>query len=154
MDAKSYLMGVFDGEGCVATGKGGSGAWFVQANVTMASEAVCQLFQDTWGGSRSKRSKPTMGGLIMHTWSVNSSRGIPFLEYVVEHSLVKREQAAIALQMARNIAKYAERGYRRGIGLSRGARILTDEDHAERERLVMQIRALNGGRSRFAKVAT
>lgn len=150
MDTESYLMGIFDGEGCVGTGKGGNGRWYVQMSVTMASEDVCRLFMATWGGGISKRTKPTVGGLILWTWHINASHAIPFLEHVVQHSLVKREQARLALGLARNIAKYSWARKEDGFNPFKGGRFISEEDMAERERVIAQIRSLNGARSRYA----
>lgn len=151
---KRYLVGVFDGEGCIATGKThlkgeGRYTWYLAITVCMSCEPIIRQFIEVWGGNYHQRKGRTKGGLVMHQWHIASSRGIPFLEYLVEHSLCKREQAKLALELARNMAKYSWAGYRKGISLNRGERLLTEADRAERDRIVMDIRALQGARSRF-----
>ncbi|GAC1519361.1 MAG: hypothetical protein NVS2B16_25590 [Chloroflexota bacterium] len=148
MDTKSYLMGVFDGEGCVGTGFS-SGRWALQLQVAMAWQPVCELFRQTWGGSCTARSRPTTGGLILWAWIVNSSKAIPFLEYAVEHSLVKRQQCILALELALLINNYSWAKRLIGPGTGGGHRFISDEEMALRANIVREIRSLNGGRSRF-----
>lgn len=149
MDVKAYLMGVFDGEGCVGTGKNSTGRWFLQCSVSMACEPIIHLFVETWGGGWYRRSKPTVGGLILYTWAINSSKALPFLEYATEHSLAKQQACRIGLELATNMAKYVAPGFRKGINLHGGARMISDEDQARRTALVMELRSLQGARSRF-----
>lgn len=152
MDTKSYLMGVFDGEGNICTGKNRGRQWYLNLKVEMNSLAICELFQKEWGGSVYPRTKVTAGGLTLSTWYLGASKAIPFLEYAAEHSLTKREQAVIALQLARSMAKYNWPGYRKGTALSVGKRMISDEDQAERDRLVTELRSLMGARSRYGRL--
>lgn len=115
----------------------------------MASKEAIDLFIATWGGAYYRRSKPTSGGLILHQVNLNSSKAIPFLEYAVEHSIVKQEQCRIALQLARNMAKYSWARENESFNPFKGKRYISDEDHAERTRLITEMRALMGARSRF-----
>lgn len=154
-DVKSYLLGVFDGEGCIGTGrqpakKDGSYNWFLNVTVGMASEEIVRLFIETWGGNYHKRSKLTTGGLTLHTWHLGSARAIPFLQYVAKYGIYKKDQAVIALKLARNMARYAQPGARKGVNVHGGESYITPEDRAERNDLVLEMRALAGARSRFA----
>jgi hypothetical protein len=153
-DNRSYLLGIFDGEGCVTTGRNNQGVprWWLSLSVGMTSREVIEMFRAEWGGGVSARTKPTAGGLILYTWAISATNAIPFLEYAVQHSVVKHRQCVIALQMARNIAKYSWAGHRKGVAFSSGKRLLTAEDQAERDRLVAELRSLQGARSRFAAI--
>lgn len=149
-DVRSYLLGIFDGEGCISGGRNKDGRWSLQVSVCMASESICRLFQSVWGGSVTMRNKPTVGGLMLWQWQQpHGASGIEFLEFVAARSMTKAMQARAAIPLAQNIAKYSQRGYRRGVALNRGHRIISNEDMAIREQTVRLLRSLNGGRSRF-----
>ncbi len=150
IDIDSYLLGVFDGEGCISGGMDKRDKrWFLGATVALASEPICRLFQSRWGGGCTSRSQPTTGGLILWQWQLSGGRAAEFLEIVARCCLVKQEQARLGLSLAQNMAKYSEPGYRVGVALSSGERMITPEDHILRESCVRQLRSLNGARSRF-----
>lgn len=149
IDIKSYLMGVFDGEGCVSAYRQ-RGNVALTISVEMASEPITSLFREVWGGNLHVRPKPTAGGLVMHSWYIGARAAIPFLGYACENSLAKRRQAAIALELAENMAKYSA-GRRR---LLAEGRYISDVDVARRERLVLEMRSLNGARNRFVEGLT
>ena len=90
-------------------------------------------------------------------WQWQASKGttmVEFLEFVAERSLTKRQQAIAALPLARSIVKYSQPGYRRGVRLGAGEKMISRADRAIREQAVRRLRALNGGRSRFADQIT
>lgn len=141
-------MGVFDGEGSVSTYQH-NGRWSLTVGLAMANEPITDLFKETWGGNIHVRKRPTTGGLILRHWYVSASKAIPFLEYAVENSMHKARRFEIALELALNMAKYAAPGARRGVNIGGGARCISPEDARNREKLVLELRSLNGGRSRF-----
>ena len=151
MDIDSYLLGVFDGEGSVTTGRGGEGGWFVGVGVTMASEPICRLFQERFGGGVTRQKRLTVGGLQLWTWQLGGSKTIPILELLETQSLVKREQAILGLRMARSMARYRWARLGGEFDPTRGNRFLSPDDLAEREEIVACIRALNGARSRYGR---
>ncbi|GIM89298.1 sigma-70 family RNA polymerase sigma factor [Paractinoplanes toevensis] len=148
MDTKSYLMGVFDGEGSVNTYYQ-RGRWTLQVSVTMAAIEILELFRETWGGNLHIRKRKTAGGLTLGQWYIGSSKAIPFLEYAATNGMWRRRRVECALELARNMAKYTIPGVRKGINISQGGSFLTPEDHTLRERLVLEMRSLAGARSRF-----
>lgn len=137
----AYMLGVFDGEGCISTCRngGGRGAPGVHVQITMASQDVAELFAAHWGGSAKPRSSVTAGGLTLWVWRITGHRARWFLQLLAAHSLTKRKQADLALQML-------------SLTMSgpRGSRTLAPANATERERLAGEIRKLNGARSRFA----
>lgn len=106
------------------------------------------MFQAEWGGGVFQQKKPTKGGLMLWRWNIGASKAIPFLEFAVNHSIVKRKQAEIGLQLARLMSKYTSES-RRGVAASRGQKRITEEEHVLRGALVKEMRSLNGARSRF-----
>lgn len=155
-DVRSYLLGVFDGEGCIATARTTDRRryWYLHVTVSMTAKDVIDLFLQTWGGSYHQRKSRNPVSPPLHDWSLSAAKAIPFLEFAAEHSIAKREQCRLALILARSMFRYSWRGERKGVNLNRGQRVLTDEDMEERNRLVLQIRALNGARSRFGSVSS
>lgn len=149
MELGSYLMGVFDGEGCITAGRNARGGWSLHVSVTMASETIVRLFQERWGGGVGKRSKITSGGLTLWSWQITGATAIPFLHYAIAHSYTKRQQAVVGLALAESTAKYRIPGARTGIKLSSRQRMISEEDLQMRTELVNQMRALNGARSRY-----
>ncbi len=148
MDTMSYLMGVFDGEGSINSYYQ-RGNWTLTCSVTMAAHDIVALFQKTWGGGIYIRKKPTAGGLILHQWYLSASKAIPFLEYAAENALYRRDRAKIALELARSMAKYSAKGGRMGANVSLGHKVISEEDRANRNRLVLELRRTAGARSRF-----
>lgn len=149
IDVRSYLMGIFDGEGCITGGYDKrDGRYFLVVGVCMASEPITRLFAATWGGTYGPRARLTVGGLTLWDWRNHSAQAAPFLAYAAEHSISKRQQATLALGLAANISKYAE-ARRAGFNPRSGGHVLGPDDHALRQHLVSEIRAINGARSRF-----
>lgn len=146
-DTKLYLMGIFDGEGCICPSfrKDGYIALFV--TVSMASEDVIDLFCATWGGSKGIREGQKKGYLRRYTWTMTGSTSIEFLQYVSEHSIVKVNQARYGLLLAQDLLRY--RGNRIGINNHGGERLFTNEDYQYRKDLAIKIKSFNGARSRY-----
>ena len=142
-------MGVFDGEGCISAYMSRHGRWSLTICATLASEPVIDLFRAAWGGGKHKVKKLTVGGLQLFTWHISASTAIPFLEYAAQHALVKRQQAILGLSLAKEMQKYTV-GSRKGHRASSGIKLISQEEQATRTAIVLQMRALNGGRSRFA----
>ena len=149
VDAVDYTVGLFDAEGCIGTFGAGRN-WVLVISIGIASEHAVRRMAEVWGGSVSKRARPSINGLVMWQWSLGGASSLNFLETVAERSLTKGRQAALARDLASNMNKYARRGGQKHGG-SMVPRFITDEDLAERVRLVAEIRSLNGARSRFAK---
>ena len=149
-ELKIYLLGIFDGEGCICPSfrKDGYVALFV--TVSMASEEVIDLLQNMWGGSKSMRRGAKAGYLDRFTWTMTGSRTIPFLEYASKRLITKRKQAEYALILAHDLTRWKRE--RHGINNHAGEKCLTEADHARRREIGLKIKALNGARSRYAKM--
>jgi hypothetical protein len=154
VDTRSYLIGIFDGEGCITAGFHRTGSTYLIASVTMCSEPVVRLFKVHYNrGGITVRSKPTVGGLTLWTWQVTGASAIPILEDLVSTSLVKRDQAVLALQLARNMARYAI-NIASGFSPRSGSQLLTRSDREERTAIINTIRSRNGARNRFTTLVT
>lgn len=138
----AYLVGLFDGEGCISPVRSTSGRSYVHVQVTIASEAVVRRFERRFGGAVTVRQAPTVGGLTLWIWRVTGHAAREALGLFAELSLTKHEQAALALRLLDLTAP----------GGGRGTYTVPHEVEADRERLADEIRALNGGRSRFAEL--
>jgi hypothetical protein len=148
MDKLSYLMGLFDGEGTICPAFRRDGYISLHVAVQMAGKNVLEMFKEQWGGSVSTRpAKPNR--IELDTWTLTGSKAIPFLEFAKDNLLLKKEQARIALILASEMAKLTS-SKREGLSCGRGLRLISDADMDKRKSLALQIRALNGARSRFS----
>jgi hypothetical protein len=149
IDLRSYLIGVFDGEGCITAGFNKNGGTYLIVSVTMCAEAVVRTFHRHYrSGNVGYRSQRTAGGLVLWYWQVTGATAIPLLEDLASVALVKRDQAILALALARNMARYA-RSRRDGFNPMLGRSLLTQDDRQQRVEIMQRIRALNGARNRF-----
>lgn len=154
-DIKSYLIGVFDGEGSISAYFSKKGNTSLSINLSMANEEIIDLFRQVWGGGKHKKKTLTTGGLQLYQWYICASNAIPFLEYAKDVSRAKNKQAEIALKIAQEMSKYKiGAGTRKGVNLRRGESFISIEEKESRTKLVLEMRSLNGARSRFAPITT
>lgn len=136
----AYLVGLFDGEGCITAVRRRPGDSYVHVQVTIASETVVRRFESRFGGAVTFRPRATAGGLTLWTWRITGHASRDVLRLLAGHSLTKRQQAQLGIQM---------------LGLTmkgpRGARTLRPDLRELRERIAGELRSLNGARSRFAE---
>lgn len=151
MDAKSYLMGIFDGEGSI-TAYRNVWSWRAKTTVVMTQAEAVLMFKDVWGGTYFQRAMRTKNGLIVHGWTVSGKSAIPFLEYAAENALIKRGQAIAALELTRSTAQWLEKGFRAGVSLKKGEHRISSDEQAKREVLALEIRRLNH-RTEYALLA-
>ena len=144
-----YLLGIFDGEGSITgTKRKTSRGWALQCNVTMGpTDAVCMMLHDMWGGSV-RQVKTKEGRQSLWSWTVSESKALPFLEVARVGLVVKQRQAELAYEMAQNMKQYTNSA-RKGVAVSRGQSFITDADLARRTEIMLELRSLNGARSRF-----
>lgn len=138
-----YLVGLFDGEGCITTAVSKRGIPYVHVQVVITTPEIPCLFQEHWGGSVSAR-KLTGRNRQMHVWRVTGSKARPSLESVSKYGRIKNRQAELALSL---------------IDLSRpsggrGSYVVPPDEREERMSISNQIRSLNGARARFVKPGT
>jgi hypothetical protein len=147
-DVRSYLVGVFDGEGCITAGFARDGSTYLVASVTMASETIVRLFHGYYQcGGVTCRSKLSAGGLRLWTWQVFGGSSRPVLADIAALGLEKQRQAQIASALAANMAQYTTN--RDGFSPLRDGRRLLPQERAERVAIINALRALNGARNRF-----
>jgi hypothetical protein len=139
----AYLLGIFDGEGCITPCRNGSGRTYIHVIVNMSSEEVVRLLERRFGGTVRSRPGLTAGGLTMWDWRVTGANAQPLLSLLARHSITKRHQARLALKMLELTRA----------GGGRGNYIVTPGVAAERESIAAEIRSLNGGRNRFKAAA-
>jgi hypothetical protein len=153
MDERSYVIGLFDGEGCISTYKN-KGSWTLDVVIVMGGpEELMQRVVRVWGGHYYLRSQITAGGLRLWQWKASGRFARAVLADVAELGIAKRAQALLGVQLLDLLASgFAKSGPRINVSTTGGRRWLTDDQIAERETLVVQIRALNGARSRFRPV--
>lgn len=145
MDPIAYTIGLFDGEGCVSVASMKRGGWTLRAVVQMDQEAPIRLMQQVWGGVVYQRA--TTRGVRPWVWQASAQAARPLFAALAEHSLTKRRQAEIALQIADEMAAYL-RGDRGGAKTCLGEKAI---NHEARAALVRELRSCNGGRSRFGQ---
>jgi hypothetical protein len=133
-----YLVGIFDGEGCITTAQSGERLPHVHVQVTISTREIVECLQREWGGSVKDR-RAISGRRQLFVWRLTGRAAEPMLRVIAARGLIKREQAILALQL---IALSGPSG-------GRGTYRVSDDDRLERLRLSDAIRALNGARARF-----
>ena len=146
-EMKLYLIGVFDGEGCICPSLRRDGYIGLFVSVKMASEEVIDLFIATWGGSKSKRIGAKSGYQDLYGWTLTGTTTGTFLEYAAEHSIVKKAQAQLGLQLVEFLTHY--RAHDPLVNRRLGQRCISEAEAGTRRNIAMSIKALNGARSRF-----
>jgi len=134
-----YLVGLFDGEGCITIGYTKKDRVYLKCSVEMSSPEAVEAFQARFGGYIYKRK---LRGANQQTWqwTLSSMKCLPLLELVSSKGLVKRKIASLCLPVARSyIKKHMQTDVPSDV---KDMRIET----------MRQVRALNGARNRFATV--
>ena len=88
------MAGLFDGEGCIHLSPRNGYALTVSIG-QKTHTGLCQAIAHEYQG----RLHPQKGG--MSTWHANGVFGVAFLEAVLPHLIVKRGQAALAIEHGR-----------------------------------------------------
>jgi len=142
-----YLAGVFDGEGSISAYLSKNGGWVLRCGVGMTELHVVSLFHERFGGGLCIRNQKLKSGLRMKDWYIGGGNAVDFLKWVSIFCKIKNRQSEVALPLAEQIAKYNKKGARKG-KLPR-SKIISDKDQKERRCIAVQLRSLNGARSRF-----
>lgn len=129
-----FMMGLFDGEGCITSNLDAAGYAKVTVHFGANIREVNKLFENRWGG---KTYNFTDG---VWPWRVNGGDAIPALEEIARYSLTtKAKQAIPALELARELMTGRGSAPRKGINTKKGERFLSPEDMDRRRGLVGQI---------------
>lgn len=96
----SYLMGLFDGEGCISIGglNKVKGHYQVTVCVRMVNEYLPRLFQASYGG-RVLPDPRTGNQRDEWRWRITGQKAKPFLEDTLKYSILKKGQAEVALHL-------------------------------------------------------
>lgn len=99
MLSAAYIAGFFDGEGCIGIYKNGKQSHhlriqLVQNKSAKVTEAFI-LLQAHFGGSFKGHNSPN--GRQRYNWQLNSDKAVAFLQMILPHLIIKRQQAEFAL---------------------------------------------------------
>ena len=118
-DRLPYLAGFFDGEGCIHAfirhpdmRRSATISHRVRIEVANLHKPILEEFCSLFGGRVTTRKRYD-GGRTMWTWYVQGQQAIPFLEAMLPHLWLKREQAECALELQRRVSAGTHRGGRR-----------------------------------------
>jgi len=107
--ADDYLAGVFDAEGCISarryvpkTSPSGRKQTSLHCSVGMTDAAIPKLFAARFGGQINEHALAS--GRTIYNWYISNSNCRPLLEHVADFGLVKKEQAVLALDLAKSMA--------------------------------------------------
>lgn len=94
----AYLAGLFDGEGCVGIYRNGNGAYHLRTqftqNIHKKSMWLREYLMNTFGGNC------LAGNTDIHrsyNWQLHGKNCIPFIEHILPHSVLKKDQLELAL---------------------------------------------------------
>lgn len=117
---KSYIAGLFDGDGCVKIGyrdwKGKNNfqnrCYYLTVQITNNFLPVLENIQKEFKGGiyRQKRMKITHSDTFM--WIVTSKRGAKFLKEIYPFLRIKKDQAALALEFQKHIERWKRKRVR------------------------------------------
>lgn len=95
-----YVAGLFDGEGSVtSTMNRKTGQIQVRACVAMTDEHIIRLLHIAFGGYFGKQKKYAEHHKDTYAWYVTGNNLVAFLQLVLPHLIVKREEAEVALKL-------------------------------------------------------
>lgn len=129
-----WLAGFFDGEGCVSSAIGPSGAVNIAVSLPQKKPEVLSLIAMRFPAE--VRLCRASKGLSRYYHQIDyiANSAIPLLEYIKEHVIVKRDQVILGLKLARLCAPKNE-----------GWRKLTPEEKEERLKLHYCLKVLKHG---------
>lgn len=109
-----YLAGMMDGDGSISIARRQynerRSRHILTVAVTNCSRELMEWLEERWGGVIHPKP-PTRNGRPIFQWAITSQKAGELLEDIVEHLIVKRDQANIALDFRATFGKIA---YRQG----------------------------------------
>ena len=127
----AYLVGIFDGEGCVSMHLAKAGYITVQAKVSMCDRAPVAALHARFGGRFDDGQQTTPHGRQIFSWSVFNAEAVEALELFAKSCLVKQLVASAALPVATSMRDNPTRG------------VLSQEEKQARVHAAKIIAALN-----------
>jgi hypothetical protein len=125
-----WAAGFFDGEGCVLVVQLSTGSLRVGIDVTQIDRRPLDALAERWGGRVGSFDRKRVGTRVAHKWRLHGREAQAFLADVLPFLRVKRAVALLALSFP--MPAY-----------TRGGDRLRPEITAERERIRIEVRALN-----------
>lgn len=102
---KSYLAGLFDGEGSIAIteearGKYGSAATKVKCNVANTDYRIVAYFRQIFGGSIIERKAVRLNQRDWYVWQSSAAKADALFSTIAPYSFIKKPQIEVALAHA------------------------------------------------------
>ena len=110
----AYFAGFFDGEGCIFINRFWSAArqkrfYALQITVTNTNPVPLKLYQEIYGGALRYRKRNKSHEKSTATWTVKSAMAENFLEDMIPHLIVKKDEAEVALEYRKKCIKVGGR---------------------------------------------
>ena len=137
----AYLVGLFDGEGSISVlldEYAGRNQSYVCCRLGMADRRPVALLQKRFGGKVILDVRPTPH-LTLFVWYAYGSHARPLLAILQQHSLIKHEQAAIAIRAIELLEASKARRKKPRIGTG----CIPPDELLERRSLTQRVKALN-----------
>ena len=96
----AYLAGLFDGEGTISLGRGGS-TMSLRVAVEMTERAPIEDFANAFGGIVHELSKRDSARYAIYRWDLVGAKAKPPLEALEPYLRVKKHQAQVGLEFLR-----------------------------------------------------
>lgn len=103
---KEYIAGFFDGEGCIGLyhrkGRVNGASLRIQLTQNKSKESTTILYylKDKYGGAISEQR--TLSNNVKYNWQLAPRGSKVFLEDIIEHLIIKKKQALLALYWLEN----------------------------------------------------
>jgi hypothetical protein len=111
---KAYIAGLLDGDGCIRIGYAEykptqNRTYYLSVQITNNYLPVLEQIQGIYKGSihRQRRAKETHTDTFM--WKIGSKRAGKFLRDIYPFFIIKKEQAALALEFQKHIEKWKKK---------------------------------------------
>lgn len=104
MSTHEYFAGFFDGEGCITISTGGK----VQVSITQKDKTPLEIAKTIYGGTIGLKDRKFTH---IFCWRLSSAKDIySFLNFIYPHSIVKKKEIEIGIQIAKLIMERGNRG--------------------------------------------
>ena len=111
--SKSYIAGLFDGEGCIfiqCTGprKGGIPYYTLRATINMVHKPIIEMLAEQFDASIivHRKDKKNPKHRVSYEMCLNTTRARDFLAIVYDELVVKKEEARLAIEFQNHMNEY------------------------------------------------
>jgi len=105
----AYYAGFFDGEGSISIVRRKPHGHILHVDVGQVDRRPLDALKTRFGGTVQRQARHSYGQRDLWYWKVSARSALPFLEAVLPHLIVKREQAELALAFQRRRLQGADR---------------------------------------------